>query len=317
MSDDRTGRARRRELKNAGVAAAREARSLVAVAVASLDEGASASVASRRLARELSFAVASLFGAEVGEPESVRDRLREASGVLSGVLSRMHSPEHGRSLDEVGATIARTLTILYPVRAGLERELERVDTGEVGEALRDSPEPLAPKMPFEEPLPLKKKSQPPPRTFPAPKSEPPVALRARKKALELVADAQDGLVERTSGSSQLDLSERRIGQRMELAVDIGMHSATQFFAGVAGDVSEGGLFVATYAPLPLGSEIVTSFVLPGGHHVTTPGIVAWLRDAGTPDAPQPGMGIRFFKLDPEDQRAIDRFLKVRPPMLHE
>lgn len=293
--------------------AAREARGLLAVAVSSLDEGPSANGASRRLARELSFAVASLFGAEIGEPEAVRDRLREASGVLSGVLSRMHSAEHGRALEEVGATIARTLTILYPVRAGLERELERAESadatpsdGSRASAGRTSPEPAlaAPKLPFEEPL--------PPR-----KSEPPVALRTRKNALELVPDHDDGLVERTSGSNAVDLSERRLQQRTELGVDIGLHSATQFFAGVSGDVSEGGLFVATYAPLPLGSEIVASFVLPGGHHVTTPGIVAWLRDAGTPDAPQPGMGIRFFKLDPDDQRAIDKFLKIRPPMLHE
>lgn len=309
LGDDRSGRARRRELKNAGVAAAREARSLVAVAVTSLDEGPSANDASRRLARELSFAVASLFGAEVGEPEAVRDRLREASGVLSGVLSRMHSAEHGRALDEVGATIARTLTILYPVRAGLERELERdgeAAAAETGGGARQSPEPglAAPRLPFEEPLVLRK-------------SEPPVPLRARKKALELVTDAADGLIDRESGSNYVDPSDRRNKRRTELGVDIGLHSATQFFAGVSGDVSEGGLFVATYAPLPLGTEIVASFVLPGGHQVTTPGIVAWLRDAGTPDAPQPGMGIRFFKLDPDDQRAIDRFLKLRPPMLHE
>lgn len=313
--EDRSGRARRRELKNAGVAAAREARSLVAVAVASLDEGPSASETTRRLARELSFAVASLFGAEVGEPEDVRERLREASGVLSGVLSRMHSPEHGRALDEVGATIARTLTILYPVRAGLERELERASAARGDEAPAASPAsggpPVAsatlleaPRLPFEEPLPVRK-------------SEPPVALRTRKKALELVPDADDGLVERISGTNQTDLSERRNATRQELAVDIGLHSATQFFAGVAGDVSEGGLFVATYAPLPLGSEVVASFVLPGGHHVTTPGIVAWLRETAALDGPPPGMGIRFFKLDADDRRAIDRFLKLRPPMLHE
>ncbi len=73
----------------------------------------------------------------------------------------------------------------------------------------------------------------------------------------------------------MDGAERRTAERLELSADIGLHSATQFFTGLSGDISRGGLFVATWAPLPLGTEVV-SFVLPGrpSHHGTGPRHVA-------------------------------------------
>jgi len=110
---------------------------------------------------------------------------------------------------------------------------------------------------------------------------------------------------------------RRAVPRTELEVDIGVNSDANFYAGFSGDVSLGGLFVATYKPLPVGSDAMVSFVLPGGYHVVCKGQVTWLRDALNEwDAP-PGMGISFVDLSDEDARMIRAFAEERAPMFHE
>ena len=424
-------RARRRELKYAGVLAARQARVDLAATIGIL-ESSGAGVEGQLLAGRLSFAVGALFGAEVGEPEGVRDRLREASGVLSGVLARLSEPGVPRPLDDAGASVAKCLAMIYPARAGLERELEASASNEAsGETSLSSPVVALPARdahenhasmdaPAAEPSdPSRDASRARPKKITSPGvappssslipvaqlvvpeftrpirqqpttgenpvrasartiirgsdeddalgprapsegstqiSSPPPALlreatpgeattfvgrarssppssgsasdrpdaavplkRKRKKALELVPDADEGFVDRASGSPMNDGAERRTTERLTLQADIGLHSATQFFTGLTGDVSHGGIFVATWAPLPLGTEVTVSFVLPGGHQITAPGRVAWLKDPqGTGEGEDtPGMGVRFTELSDEDRYAVEGFLARRPPLFHE
>jgi uncharacterized protein (TIGR02266 family) len=388
-------RARRRELKHAGVLAARQARVDLAATIATLEDVSAQESEAQELAGRLAFAVAALFGAEVGEPEGVRDRLREASGVLSGVLARLSEPGIARPLDDAGSSIAKCLAVLYPARAGLERDLEAATDSETS-----GDDPLSTPMielpardarasfagtessPAMERVPREKKTTSPgvappsspvipiteltstvPRRFVRPPSDPrdepvrvsartlirggesepapplaPVAprksdrpsdpaeaaiplaqRRKRRNALELVPDADEGLVERGSGSPLVEGDERRGGGRHALSADIGLHSATQFFTGLTGDVSRGGIFVATWAPLPLGTDVTIAFVLPGGHQVTAPGRVAWLKEAQSAGEGEdsPGMGISFTSLSAEDRQAIERFLARRPALFHE
>ena len=96
--------------------------------------------------------------------------------------------------------------------------------------------------------------------------------------------------------------DRRRLPRVELEVDIGVHSETNFYAGFSGDVSEGGIFVATYKPLPVGTKTTVSFVMPGGHHVVTEGEVAWVREAAWDVTP--GMGVTFTNLSDYDRQMI-------------
>ncbi|MBX7194558.1 MAG: TIGR02266 family protein [Sandaracinaceae bacterium] len=401
-------RARQRELRNAGVVAAREARQKLAQAMALLDvvpvAGAGDAMATQ-LAAELASAVGALYGCEVGEASSVLDKLRAASGVLSGVLARVHGPASGSQLDAAGELVAASLAVLYPVRAGLERELAeprptpqparrktftvrgasvqardvptmaealppeeqaeldavRVLASQAGATVLDLDPPVhvdepvvartiepPPRPPSVRPVPLVA-SRPPPEVqtlltmaseapldpsrssmpaaalFPEAGDEelPPLLLmdrksgRQRRRAVELVADARGELVDATSGEHRTFAASDRRGQtRVDLEVDIGLHSASQFYAGLSNDISEGGIFVSTIRPLPVGSELEVSFVLPGGHTVTTRGRVAWLATPRDEDS-RSGMGVRFVRLEPEHRAAIERFLQYRPPMLHE
>lgn len=409
-------RARQRELRNAGVVAAREARQQLARAIALLDDAGGDGTAVG-LAAELSNAVGSLFGCEIGEASAVLEKLRAASAVLSGVLARLHGPALGTRVDEAGELVAASLAVLYPVRAGLERDLienkpapsrparrtftvkgsavsresptladalpeeqqaeleaVRVLSAQAGatvldlsppvhiEARADEAAQLGPAEPAAEPveaserrpisvrpLPLVDRRPPPevqtlltmtPDAVPEPSRAsveaaalfpeagddalPPLLLldkrggRKRRRALELVPDASGELIDARSGEHRNSLTgaERRVQERVDLEVDIGLHSATQFYAGLSNDISEGGLFVSTIRPLPVGSELTISFVLPGGHAVTTRGRVAWLSTPRDEES-RPGMGVRFVRLEPEHRAAIDKFLKYRPPMLHE
>lgn len=109
-------------------------------------------------------------------------------------------------------------------------------------------------------------------------------------------------------------SERRSWNRTALDVEVTLTSDSQFFAGLSGDVSEGGLFVQTYKAYPVGGRVIVAFSLPTGE-IRTPGVVRWVRPAteGTP----PGLGIAFESLVAADRASIEAFCRTRPPLYHD
>lgn len=124
--------------------------------------------------------------------------------------------------------------------------------------------------------------------------------------LELVvADVEVGVVE-----------EHRASQRVAVAVEIDLASDSQFFSGLSGDISEGGLFLSTYRSLPVGSVVDLEFSLPGSEApLRARGEVRWLREHATG---QPrGVGIAFDELADEDRESIHRFCTMRPPLYYE
>lgn len=106
-------------------------------------------------------------------------------------------------------------------------------------------------------------------------------------------------------------SERRTSPRIGFEVDVGFVSESHFYAGLSMDVSDGGLFVATYQLQPIGSEVVVTFVLPSGYAVTTNAVVRWVREQSE-DA-SPGMGLAF-ELTGEDKRQVRAFCDRRRPL---
>lgn len=141
-----------------------------------------------------------------------------------------------------------------------------------------------------------------------PAAMPLVRPKKRRAVLELVPDADD----------PRPPAERRDRDRVALEVDIGMRSETNFFAGFGDDVSEGGIFVATYDRLPIGTELTLSFVLPSGAQVVVRGRVAWLREGSGFDSEfHPGMGVSFADLDEAGRAAIREYMQHREPIFYE
>jgi uncharacterized protein (TIGR02266 family) len=119
---------------------------------------------------------------------------------------------------------------------------------------------------------------------------------------------------RVKASEVPDDGERRGAARHELEVAVGLEGASRFYTGKTGDLGRGGLFVASHEPLPVGTEVVLSFVLPDGYRVRAEGTVAWVRAPRyRPEELPGGMGVRFERLDEADRRAIRFFLEQRPP----
>lgn len=110
----------------------------------------------------------------------------------------------------------------------------------------------------------------------------------------------------------------RITQRMVMETDVGFQSESHFYTGFTQDISEGGLFLATYDVKDIGTKMAVSFTLPDGHFISCVGVVRWLREYNTmtPDV-HPGMGLQFSELNSEDGQAIEGFLAQRPAMFYE
>lgn len=99
---------------------------------------------------------------------------------------------------------------------------------------------------------------------------------------------------------------------------LSMSTDHQFYTGFSENIEEGGIFVATFEPEPVGTPVVVNFRLPGNRPVTARGTVQWMREYNplTPEMP-PGMGVKFTELLPDDKRAIEKFMKTRAPMFYD
>lgn len=117
--------------------------------------------------------------------------------------------------------------------------------------------------------------------------------------------------ESLSPADELPASERRTCPRIAFEVDVGFVSESHFYAGLSMDVSDGGLFVATYQLQPVGSDVAVTFVLPSGYAITTNAVVRWVREESE-DA-SPGMGLAF-ELTGEDRKQVCAFCDRRQPL---
>ena len=97
-------------------------------------------------------------------------------------------------------------------------------------------------------------------------------------------------------------------EKVDVAVEI--DSESNFYTGISGDISAGGVFVATHTPQPIGAKIRLNIYLFGSLFGTR-GQVAWLRETGDTI---PGMGVRFLELDLPLEQTILKFAGIREPL---
>jgi uncharacterized protein (TIGR02266 family) len=109
---------------------------------------------------------------------------------------------------------------------------------------------------------------------------------------------------------------QRAAERVQLDVEVGLATESNFYAGLSMDISLGGLFIATYTIYPVGTPITLSFELPAGRQVLAYGEVRWVRDTKSGET-SPGMGVAFTRVDAEDLAAIALFCKQRSPLYYD
>jgi Chromosome segregation ATPases len=113
-------------------------------------------------------------------------------------------------------------------------------------------------------------------------------------------------------------SNNRSHPRLAVAVDVSMHTEHNFYTGLTENLSEGGVFIATYEVPALGTEIELTISLPNHPPIKTVGVVRWHREYNkfTSDV-APGIGVQFDTLAKPDHDAIIRFIREREPLLYE
>ncbi|MEY4511861.1 MAG: hypothetical protein RLZZ450_3983 [Pseudomonadota bacterium] len=107
-------------------------------------------------------------------------------------------------------------------------------------------------------------------------------------------------------------------RRATLEANVGASSETNFYVGFSGEIAEGGVFVATYNTLDVGSLVAVTVTLPGGYEFHVPGYVHFVRDPmDMSDESEPGMGVKFEHLPSDARELILRFVRKRAPMFYD
>lgn len=131
---------------------------------------------------------------------------------------------------------------------------------------------------------------------------------------------------REEGNELIVTRERRRDPRFLLELAVTMEGDNNFYTGLSENISEGGVFIATSAVLPIGMRVELQFTLP---HFDVPirleGTVQWVREPEAMSLPgmvfghgesrdvPPGMGIRFDDIDQDAVYAIRKFMMLRLP----
>ena len=110
--------------------------------------------------------------------------------------------------------------------------------------------------------------------------------------------------------------EKRRSPRAPVSIRIDYSTVDALFWDFARNINEGGVFVETDSPLPVGTKVQLKFYLPGlADPVETQGEVVWVGRGGPGQsdedqgASRPGMGIQFTELSAENKQAINRLVQ--------
>jgi uncharacterized protein (TIGR02266 family) len=111
--------------------------------------------------------------------------------------------------------------------------------------------------------------------------------------------------------------EQRLHPRIPLEVEVELESEHNFYTGLSQDLSEGGLFVATLDPPPIGEEVGFQLMLDGNSYLFY-GVVIWIRSESASSFGAPaGCGIKWLTLEDGALDAIRSFVAKRDTDFYE
>jgi uncharacterized protein (TIGR02266 family) len=308
-----------------GAAAAAQSRQLLGVVLENLQRDPNVPQDVLSVAENIAHAVGALFEAERASSDvDGKASVRHAMGSLSqtmALLQDLRSRHEG--IDPATRTLAEVMSKLYPLAQAPTGRPSRPGGAPAARVTPPippaAPIPPAPPVPREAAYkataaPLTKQEAPAKREAAA--SPPPAAAAVAKAppaAPPVVAapvapppPAAPAPVERMSHP----------GEREQLEANVGATTESNFFVGFSGEIAEGGVFVATYQSLPLDTRVDVLVTLPGGFAKSIPGTVRFVRDPMDMDS-EPGIGVRFDRLDDEGRELILRFIRKRPPLFYD
>ncbi len=111
--------------------------------------------------------------------------------------------------------------------------------------------------------------------------------------------------------------DRRRAERLPLHAEVSVESETNFFTGLTENLSEGGLFVATFSPPPVGGQVKLKVKTDLSEEIEVEGIVRWHRKDA--EGSVTGCGIQFVDLARPAARAFAGVMSRlrKEPLLYE
>ncbi|RYZ02827.1 MAG: hypothetical protein EOO73_30040 [Myxococcales bacterium] len=261
---------------SATLAAARQGREALAVALLSLQTAGIVDAGIERAVEQTAAASSALYSAEAESQteEAAASFIHGAVELLQRAMAdvALLRPQHAE-LELAATSLARTLALLYPVLQHSMRQRR------ARQQLSDSD-----------------------------------ARELRAMATYPRAPSPTGRSRRPSGFEGEDRRSVAV-PRVYIEVEIGLTTESHIYTGISLDVSTGGVFVATYEASTPGTSVTLYFVLPDGFVVNAEGVVRWTRAQSLEDghAP-PGMGVAFTQISPIALDHIARFCASRPPL---
>jgi uncharacterized protein (TIGR02266 family) len=108
---------------------------------------------------------------------------------------------------------------------------------------------------------------------------------------------------------------RREHDRFSVELEVNVTSEHNLYAGLAENLSAGGVFIATHQLQKVGSKIELSLRMPDSEEeFPIVGEVRWVRLYNEHSDTSPGLGVRFLDLPAGAAAAIGRFLAQREPL---
>ena len=109
----------------------------------------------------------------------------------------------------------------------------------------------------------------------------------------------------------IDGIERRTSPRADIVVRVNYQNVDSLFSEFARNINDGGLFVETETPQPVGTKVELEFKLPGADQpikVVGNVVRSVSADQGDSDAAA-GMGIEFENLDSDVRQQINEIIQ--------
>ncbi len=102
-----------------------------------------------------------------------------------------------------------------------------------------------------------------------------------------------------------DGAERRRHERFDTELSVDFASGENFLFSYITNISEMGIFIRSDHPMAIGTTLRLRFGLDDDQALQLEGTVVWFNPVRADgDNPNPGMGVRFTKLTPEQRERV-------------
>ena len=100
-------------------------------------------------------------------------------------------------------------------------------------------------------------------------------------------------------------TERRKNERVPISLEVRYATQQGFVSDWIMNLSRGGMFVHSDSPLPVGTVISITLIVPGGQPIEIEGEVKWVVQRSPSAAVIPGMGVKITNISDESRKILE------------